>query len=267
MAGKLFFVGTPIGNLKDMSHRAIETLNSVEVILCEDTRHSLKLLNSFNIKKKLLAFHKFNYKQMTPKVIDILMSGKDIALITDAGMPGISDPGSELIEELTQNQISYTVVPGACAFVSAFVLSGLSSPFTFVGFLPDNKKDRKTLLQSIKDLQTTLIFYIAPHSLNKDLEDLYKALGERKAVSVRELTKIHEEVERFNLSEGYLKEPKGEYVVLIEGASTKAQTYDDLSVEEHFNMYLKQGITKQEAIKQVAKDRGVPKQEIYKHFV
>ena len=268
MKGKLYFVATPIGNLKDISERAIETLNMVDIILCEDTRHSLGLFNAFEIKKPLMSFHKFNYKEMQPKVINLLNEGKNIALVSDAGMPCISDPGSELIPALTQNNIEYTIVPGACAFVSAFALSGMSAPFTFVGFLPDNKKDRKALLEEYKNYKSTLIFYISPHSLKTDVADLFKALGERNAVSVREITKIHEEIELFNLKDGYPKEPKGEYVLVVEGNKEQQEnTLLSLSVEEHFNHYINNGLTKQEAIKQVAKDRNVPKNEIYKQFV
>ena len=268
MTGKLYFVATPIGNMKDITERAIETLNMVDIILCEDTRHSLGLFNALDIKKPLMSFHKFNYKEMEPKVIKMLQEGKNIALVSDAGMPCISDPGSELIPALIENGLEYTIIPGACAFVSAFALSGMPAPFTFVGFLPDNKKERKLILEEYKNYKTTLIFYISPHSLKTDINDLFKAFGDRQAVSVRELTKIHEEVEFFNLKDGYPKEPRGEYVLLIEGNTEKQEnTLVNLSVEEHFNHYINTGFSKQEAIKQVAKDRCVPKNEIYKQFV
>ncbi len=268
MTGKLYFVATPIGNLKDISQRALETLNEVDAILCEDTRHSLGLFNAYEIKKPLMSFHKFNYKEMEPKVIKMLLEGKNLALVSDAGMPCISDPGAELIPALIQNKIPYTIVPGACAFVSAFCLSGFTAPFTFVGFLPDNKKERKLLLQEYKNYKTTLIFYVAPHSLKTDVQELFKAFGDRKTASIREITKIHEEVEFFNLKDGYPKEPRGEYVLIVEGNSEKQEnTLLNLTIIEHFNHYISQGLSKQEAIKQVAKDRGVPKNEIYKQFV
>ncbi len=268
MSGVFYFVATPIGNLKDISERAIETLKNADVILCEDTRHSLGLFNVLEIKKPLMSFHKFNFKEMEPKVIEMLNEGKNLALVSDAGMPCISDPGSELINAFVENNITYTIIPGACAFVSAFALSGMSAPFTFVGFLPDNKKERKLLLEEYKNYKTTLIFYISPHSLKTDIADLFKAFGDRKAVTVREITKIHEEIERFTLKDGYPKEPRGEYVLIVEGNTKQPEnTLLNLTPEEHFNHYIKNGLTKQEAIKQVAKDRGVPKNEIYKQFV
>lgn len=264
MSGKLYFVSTPIGNLKDISLRAIETLQFVDEILCEDTRTSLKLLNHYDIKKPLFSFHKFNYKTATPMVIEKLKEGKNLALISDAGMPCISDPGSELIPFLIENQIDYTIIPGACAFVSAIALSGISAPFTFVGFLPDNKKEERKVLDSFKNHNCPIVLYVAPHKLVSTIQALYKVFGDRKCVSVRELTKMYEEVELFTLEKGYPKEPKGEYVLIVENCTMQENELNSLTIENHFEYYIKQGLTKNDAIKQVAKDRNVPKNEIYK---
>lgn len=265
--GILYFVATPIGNLKDISSRAIEVLNSVDLILCEDTRTSLTLLNSINVNKPLESFHKFNYKEATPKVVKKLLEGKNIALITDAGTPCISDPGSELIEQLKQNNIKYTIIPGACAFVNAFALSGFSAPLTFVGFLPTDKKERKKLLEEVRNYSSTLIFYMAPHKLKQEIEVLFEYLGNRNVCYVRELTKKFEEIEFYNLKDGYLKEPKGEYVVVVEGANKNAESFENMTVVEHYNYYVGLKYSKNEAIKQVAKDRNVPKNEIYQIIV
>lgn len=263
----LYFVATPIGNLKDISYRAIETLNNADIILCEDTRTSLTFLNAYNIKKPLQSFHKFNYNEVTPKIIEQLKQEKNICLITDAGTPCISDPGSELIEELNKNNLKYTIIPGACAFVNAFCLSGFSAPFMFLGFLPDNKKQKKKILNDIKTQKCTLIFYSAPHNVKSDIKELFESLGDRKVCSVRELTKLHEEIEHFSLKAGYPKEPKGEYVLIIEGLKQDENELNQLSIMEHFEYYLNLGIAKNDAIKQVAKDRGVAKNVIYNQIV
>ena len=263
----LYLVATPIGNLKDISYRAIEVLNAVDEIACEDTRHSLTLLNAYGIKKPLVAYHKFNERQSGEKLIEKLKQGKNVALITDAGMPVISDPGNILVNMLIENGLEYTVVPGACACVSALALSGLdSSKFTFIGFLPPKANDRKELLQKYSSLDTTLIFYSAPHDIKKDIESIYSVFGDRKAVAVKEITKLHERVESFSLKDGLPTEPKGEYVLLIEGAK-EDKSYMALSEEEHINMYLEKGIDKKEALKMVAKERGVPKSSLYKYTI
>ena len=268
MKGKLYFVATPIGNLGDMSFRAVETLKKVDEILCEDTRSSLKLLNFYDIKKPLSAYHKFNYKTVIPTIIENLNSGKNYALITDAGMPCISDPGSEIVPFLQENKIEYTIIPGACAFASAVALSGLSAPFTFVGFLPDNKKEEKKVLESLKNIKTNLIFYVAPHKLLTTIKNIYAVFGNRKCTSVREITKIYEEVENFDLENGYLKEPKGEYVLIIRPSEEVIENdLNNLTIEQHYDYYQKLGYTKNDAIKQVAKDRCVQKNEIYQQIV
>lgn len=267
MSGKLYFVTTPIGNLKDITLRAIEVLNSVDEILCEDTRDSLKLLNHYNIKKPLSSYHKFNYKTAIPNIIENLLNGKTYALITDAGMPCISDPGSEIIPYLLKNNIEYTIIPGACAFASAVALAGINSPFTFVGFLPDNKKDEKKVLESLKNFNSSLIFYVAPHKLLLTLDNIYKIFGNRECITVREITKLHEEVEFFNLKDGYAKQPKGEYVLIVKPNLKEDNKLLSLSVKEHFDYYYTLLKDKNEAIKKVAKERKVPKNEIYQHII
>lgn len=265
--GMLYFVASPIGNLKDVSQRAIEVLQSVDIILCEDTRTSLTFLNSINVNKPLESFHKFNYKEASKKVIEKLLSGKNIALITDAGTPCISDPGSELIELLNENGIKYTIIPGACAFVNAFALSGFSVPLTFIGFLPNDKKEKRQLLEEIRNYKSTLIFYVAPHKLNQDVATLFEYFGDRKVCSVRELTKKFEEIEYFSLSNGYGKEPKGEYVLVVEGSKNSEESLNNLSIKQHYEYYLGLNYSKNDAIKQVAKDRKVAKNEIYQVIV
>ena len=263
----LYFVATPIGNLKDESFRAVETLKNSDLILCEDTRTSQTFLNCYQIKKPLESFHKFNYKQATPKVIELLKQGKNISLITDAGMPGISDPGSELVAELVKNNLQYTVIPGASAFLTAFCLSGFPAPFTFVGFLPDNKKEKKSLLLSLKTTTFTTIFYSAPHNLLDDLQTLFQTFGKRDVCIARELTKLHEEVLFANLSQKYPKEPRGEYVIVVKGQTEQICDLNNLSVIDHYQYYTKLGLSNNDAIKQVAKDMGVAKNVIYNQIV
>lgn len=263
----LYFVGTPIGNLKDLSLRAIEILKQVDEIACEDTRHSLGLLNAYDIKKPLFSYHKFNEKEAGEKLIEKLKAGKNIALISDAGMPVISDPGNILVNMLIENGLEFTVVPGACAFVSALVLSGLdSSRFCFLGFLPQKASERKEFLEKYKNLDMTLIFYSAPHDIVKDIQSIEKAFGNRKAVAVKEITKLHESVEHFMLSDGLLNQPKGEYVLLVEGGRIENQNLQ-LSEEEHIKIYIDQGFDKKEALKKVAKERGVSKSALYKYTI
>ena len=207
----LYLVGTPIGNLKDISLRAKEVLNAVDEIACEDTRHSLALLNHYDIKKPLVSYHKFNEIESGEKLVAKLKSGKNIALITDAGMPVISDPGNVLVNMLIENGLEFTVVPGACALVSALILSGLdSSKFCFLGFLPQKEKDKKEMLEKYKQLDITLIFYSAPHDIKKDIESIYSVFGDRRAVAVKEITKLYERAEHITLKENLKSEPKGE---------------------------------------------------------
>jgi len=263
----LYFVGTPIGNLKDMSYRAVEVLNSVDEIACEDTRHSLGLLNAYGIKKPLTSYHKFNEREAGERIIEKLKQGKNITVITDAGMPVISDPGNLLTGMLIDNGLEFTVVPGACAFVSALVLSGLdNSKFCFLGFLPQKSSERIEFLQKYKTLDMTLIFYSAPHDVKKDIESIFSVFGERTAVAVKEITKMYERVERFNLKDGLSTEPKGEYVILVDGGKTENENLK-LTEKEHIDLYISQGMDKKQALKAVAKERGVSKSSLYKYTV
>ncbi len=264
----LYFVATPIGNLNDISLRALETLRGVDLIACEDTRHSLKLLNAFDIKKPLIAYHKFNEKKQAEIIIEELKKGKNIAIISDAGMPVISDPGNVLTKALSEESIPYTVIPGPSAFVCALLLSGLdASRFTFIGFLPEKVKDKETLLSEYKDSKETLIFYSAPHDVNNDLALLYKVFGDRNASAVKEITKMHETVYKFNLKDAKIEEPKGEFVLLVEGAKEVKEKQFTLTEEEHVNLYLSRGLSKKEAIKKVAEERNVSKNSLYKYTI
>lgn len=263
----LYFVATPIGNLKDMSFRAIETLKAVDEIACEDTRHSLTLLSYYDIKKPTFSYHKFNEREVSLKIVEKLKQGKNIAVITDAGMPVISDPGNTLAEVLLENNLEFTVIPGACAFVSGLVLSSLPADrFCFLGFLPDKKSQREEFLAKYKNLDLTLIFYSAPHDIKKDIESIYSIFGNRRAVAVKEITKLHENAEHFNLKDNIKKEPKGEYVLVVEGAKNDNPLFS-LSEEEHIKRYLDLGMDKKEALKVVAKERGVSKSSLYKYTI
>ncbi|MBP5466355.1 MAG: 16S rRNA (cytidine(1402)-2'-O)-methyltransferase [Clostridia bacterium] len=263
----LYFVGTPIGNLKDMSFRAVEVLNSVDEIGCEDTRHSLPLLNHYGIKKPLFSYHKFNEKEVSEKITDKLKDGKNIAIITDAGMPVISDPGNVLVNVLIENGLEFTVIPGACAFVSALVLSGLSADkFCFLGFLPQKEGERKEFLEKYTNLDMTLIFYSAPHDLKKDVATLYSVFGERRAVTVKEITKLHETVNRFNLKDGVEEDQKGEFVILVDKGSEENPLLS-LSEKEHIEYYINGGMDKKDALKKVAKERNVSKSALYKYTI
>ena len=274
MAGTLYLCGTPIGNLNDLSPRAVEILRTADLIAAEDTRHSLNILNHFEIKTPMTSYHEHNRKSKGEYLISLLEEGKNIALVTDAGMPGISDPGEDLAALCIEKGIPVTTVPGPTAFVSALVLSGFSGRrFIFEGFLPSNKKEKNQVLDSLKRELRTVIFYEAPHRLVQTLSELQKALGDRNAACVREITKIHEEVKRGTLSE--LMEfyennaPRGEFVIVIEGYSPEAlkeeetKKFEAMSLEEHMEMYTSQGLSEKEAMKLVAKDRGLTKRDIY----
>lgn len=265
----LYFVSTPVGNLKDISLRALEVLKSVDFIACEDTRTSLKLLNHYDIKKPLVAYHKFNEKSAGERIIDELKKGKNVAVITDAGTPVISDPGNVLAKLLTEEEIEYTVIPGATAFVPALILSGEdASRFAFIGFLPSKKKERAELLARYKNLDMTLIFYSAPHDLLDDLKSLYEAFGSRKAAVCKEITKLHEGVEHIVLGDNLKEEdPKGEYVVIVEGGVPELSPLLDMPTEEHIAYYVENGMDKKEAIKAVAKERKMSKSDVYKYSI
>ncbi len=259
------FVATPIGNLKDISLRALEVLRAADVIFCEDTRHSLKLLTAYDIKKPLLSCHKFNEREAAEKIISSAQEGKEIAVISDAGMPVISDPGNTVCGALREAGISFTVIPGANAALSALVLSAFpADKFAFLGFLPDKAGERKALLEKYKNLDLTLIFHVAPQDLDRHISSVFECFGERRACAVREITKLHEEAVYFNLSEGLAGEKRGEYVLIVEGAGDVENPLCALTEKEHILHYINCGYDKKEAVKLAAKDRGVTKSEMYK---
>jgi len=276
MAGKLYLVPTPIGNLKDITLRALEVLQNVDIIAAEDTRQSLKLLNHFNIKKTLISYHQHNEQGRSENIIDQIKEGKNIAIISDAGSPGISDPGSVIVLKCIEQHIEFVVLPGATAITTALVYSGLdTTKFIFRGFLPRENKDRKPIIDDLINRSETLIFYEAPHRLLNTLEFLYENVGNRKISMCRELTKLYEEIIRLNLEEAieYYKNnsPRGEYVLVIEGKSKEAidkeerAKWDSLTIEEHIKKFMNEGLSKKDAMKKVAKDRNMPKSEVYKH--
>lgn len=273
MLGTLYLVATPIGNLDDITLRAIKILKDVDFIAAEDTRHSLKLLNHLEISKPLISYHRHNEDIKTNLLIDKLLDGKNIALISDAGTPVISDPGEEVVKEALKNNINVIPIPGACALINALIASGLdASEFTFIGFLPLNKKNRKEKLNEIQDSKNTTILYEAPHKLLSTLQDLSKILDNRKIVLAKELTKIHETFISGTADEllNTLENPKGEFVIMIEKSQEKfdENSYlNSLSLEEHFAFYQAQGFSKNEIIKKIAKDKNVNKNEIYQHFI
>lgn len=274
MAGTLYLCATPIGNLDDITFRVLETLKNVDVIAAEDTRNSIKLLNRFEIKTPMTSYHEFNKYDKGRQLIEQLLEGKNIAVITDAGMPGISDPGEELVKMAYEAGVTVTVLPGACACVTALTLSGLPTRrFCFEAFLPMDKKERKDVLAELVDETRTIVLYEAPHRLVKTLAELRETLGDRRLTICRELTKKHEEAFRTTFSEALAfyeeNEPKGECVLVIEGADrdelrrAEQESFAELSLEEHMERYLSQGMSKKDAMKAVAADRGVSKREIY----
>ena len=273
MLGTLYLVATPIGNLDDITLRAIKILKDVDFIAAEDTRHSLKLLNHLEISKPLISYHRHNEDIKTNLLIDKLLDGKNIALISDAGTPVISDPGEEVVKEALKNNINVIPIPGACALINALIASGLdASEFTFIGFLPLNKKNRKEKLSEIQNSKNTTILYEAPHKLLSTLQDLSKILDNRKIVLAKELTKIHETFISGTAGEllNTLENPKGEFVIMIEKSQEKFDEnlyLNSLSLEEHFAFYQTQGFSKNEIIKKIAKDKNVNKNEIYQHFI
>lgn len=260
----VYFVGTPIGNLKEITYYAVEILKSVDYIACEDTRTSLTLLNAYEIKKPLVSYHKFNEKSMIAKLISDQKEGKNIAVISDAGMPCVSDPGNILVNELKLNHLPYTVISGPSAFVNAFILSGFQPPFTFIGFLPKKVGECKGVIERYKNYIGSLIFYVTQHSIEDDLKNLLAVLGDRKICVVRELTKKFESVYFSTLAKGYDGTLKGEFVLIVEGKDQNENTLNDLSIEEHYAHYVSLGMDKNEAIKKVAHDRKVKKDVVYK---
>ncbi len=258
------FVATPIGNLGDITFRAVETLKNADEIYCEDTRHTLRLLNAYEIKKPLYACHKFNERQAAEKIAAQALAGKNIAIVSDAGMPVVSDPGNIVCEVLKEKGVEYTVIPGANAALCALILSGLpTDKFLFVGFLPEKKGEKRAVLEKFKDTEATLLFHVAPQDLDGDIRAMYEVFGERKAAAVREITKIHEESAAFLLSEGLPGEKRGEYVLVVRGAEKKENPLCALSEKEHILHYMRAGLDKKEAVKAAAKDRGVAKSELY----
>lgn len=264
----VYFVATPIGNLKDITLRALDVLREADVIFCEDTRHSLKLLNAYEIKKPLYACHKFNEREAAEKIVAAVGEGKTVAVISDAGMPVISDPGNGVCRALRQAGVNYTVIPGANAFLSALVLSALPADrFAFIGFLPDKAGERKRLLERYKNVDLTLCFHVAPQDVDRHISSIYEVFGDRRACAVREITKLHEEAVRFNLADGLPGEKRGEYVLVVEGAEENANSLNGLSEREHILHYMNAGYDKKEAVKLAARDRGVTKSELYKFSI
>ena len=277
MIGKLYLVATPIGNLEDITFRAINTLKSVDLIAAEDTRHTLKLLNHFQISKPLISYHRHNEDIKTDILINKLLEGKNIAVVTDAGTPGISDPGEEIVKEAIKNGIEIVPIPGACALINALISSGLNTKeFAFYGFLPLNKKNRNNTLDRIKREDKTIILYEAPHKLLKTLEDILENIGDINCVIAKELTKIHENFTRDNISNILTdlrrkENIKGEYIILLDLNSNQLEDDGEIisnkSVNEQYEFYERQGMNKKEIIKQIAKNKNVSKNEIYQMFL
>ena len=273
MSGTLYIVATPIGNLEDITLRAIRILKEVDLIAAEDTRHTLKLLNHLEISKPLISYHRHNEEVRQDVLIEKLLEGKNIALVSDAGTPGICDPGEEVIKKCIEEGITVVPIPGACAMINSLICSGIdTNEFTFLGFLPLNKKLRKTKLDEIEKSNKTIIIYEAPHKLEKTLNDLKEILdADRKIVLAREITKIHEEFIRGNIDYLLSKIPeiKGEIVLIIDKAKPQEgeSELNSLSLDEHYKFYEKQGFSKKDIIKKIAKDRNVNKNEIYQYFI
>ena len=280
MEGKIYLVATPIGNLSDMSMRAIETLKEVDIIACEDTRNTIRLLNHFEIKGHLTSYHEYNKIDKAFELCEKVKEGKNIAFVSDAGMPAISDPGYELVDIAYKEDLEVTIVPGASAVVSALAISGISSRrFSFEGFLPTEKNEKKEILSELAQESRTIILYEAPHRLLKTLKELFEYIGDRNIAIVRELTKLHEEVIKGKLAQviaDYESEKiaiRGEYVLVIEGKSLlekkveRQKFFEDISIREHYEKYISEGMDKKEAMKAVAKDRGIQKREVYKELL
>lgn len=271
--GTLYIVATPIGNLEDITLRAIRILKEVDLIAAEDTRNTLKLLNHFEISKSLISYHRHNEDVKSDVLIEKLMEGKNIALVSDAGTPGICDPGEEIIKKCIELEINIVPIPGACAMINSLICSGIDTKeFVFLGFLPLNKKLRKNKLEEIEKSNKTLIIYEAPHKLETTLRDLKQILNQdRKIVLAREITKIHEEFIRGNIDDLIEKTQgiKGEIVLIIEGNSNLVEENElnNLSIEDHYKFYESQGFSKKEIIKKVAKDRNLNKNEVYQKFI
>lgn len=274
MAGKLYLCATPIGNLEDITYRVLRTLKEVDLIAAEDTRNSIKLLNHFEIKTPMTSYHEYNKIEKAYQLVDKMRQGLNIALITDAGTPGISDPGEDLVRICYEEGIEVTSLPGAAACITALTMSGLPTRrFAFEAFLPRDKKERADVLGQLKNETRTIILYEAPHHLVKTLEELYEVLGDRKIAICRELTKRYEEKTLTTISESLAfykdNEPRGEYVLVLEGKTfeelhkEEQKSWESMSLEDHMAIYEGQGIARKEAMKLVAKDRGISKRDVY----
>ncbi len=277
MSGMLYLCATPIGNLGDVSARCIEILNTVDLIAAEDTRRTIQLLNHFGISKPLTSYHEHNKREKGEYIIGLLKQGKNVAQVSDAGTPAISDPGEDLVKLCIANNIDVTSIPGPVAGINALILSGLPTRrYAFEGFLSVNKRHRREHLESVRNDTHTLIFYEAPHKLKYTLSDMCEVFGGGRRIALaRELTKIHEEIIRCTLDEAQSlyeeKSPRGEYVIVVEGASEDAaeneeNIWENISVTEHVNKYIASGMTSKDAIKQAAKDRGLPKRDVYNEY-
>lgn len=278
MTGKLYLCATPIGNLGDMTPRIVETLQMVDLIAAEDTRNSIKLLNHFDIHTPMTSYHEYNKVEKANTLIGQMNAGKNVALITDAGTPAISDPGEVLVQMCYEAGIGVTSLPGAVACITALTLSGLSTRrFCFEGFLPSDKKEKKAVLEDLKKESRTIILYEAPHHLLRTLNELYETLGDRRVTLCRELTKKFEQVMPTTICSAIElydhEEPRGEYVLVVEGKSLtefqkeEQQSWQKISIEEHMRQYESQGIDRREAMKKVAKDRGISKREVYQSLL
>ncbi len=277
-AGKLYLCATPIGNLDDITLRVLNTLKEVDLIAAEDTRHSIKLLNHFQIKTPMTSYHEFNKVEKAKYLVDQMRSGVNIALITDAGTPGISDPGEELVKQCYEAGIELTSLPGPAACITALTISGLATRrFCFEAFLPTDKKEKQWILEELKNETRTIIIYEAPHRLVRTLKELREALGNRNITICRELTKKYETAFRTTFENAIVtyetEEPKGECVIVIEGKSIEeikeeqVRSYEEMTMEEHMQLYEGQGIDRKEAMRMVAKDRGISKRDVYQYLM
>ena len=278
MAGILYLCATPIGNLGDMTPRVVETLRTVDLIAAEDTRNSIKLLNHFEIRTSMTSYHEYNKVEKADYLTEQLLQGKNVALITDAGTPAISDPGEVLVRKCMQAGITVTSLPGAAACITALTLSGLGTRrFCFEGFLPADKKEKAEILEELREESRTIILYEAPHRLKKTLKELYDSAGNRRVTLCRELTKKFETILPTTLEDALIyyekEEPRGEYVIVMEGKSRREKKEEEkmswleMPVDEHMTCYEKEGMDRKSAMKQVAKDRGITKREIYQYFL
>ncbi len=278
MAGKLYLCATPIGNLEDITYRVVRTLNEVDLIGAEDTRNSIKLLNHFDIKTPMTSYHEFNKYDKAKQLVEMMKEGKNIAIITDAGTPGISDPGEEVVRQCFEAGIQVTSLPGPAACITALTMSGQKTRrFCFEAFLPKDKKEKVAVLEELKNETRTIIIYEAPHRLARPLKELRETLGNRQLTLCRELTKKYEEADKTTIDQAIEKynekEPRGEYVLVIEGKSQEEiqeenkQKWESMTIEEHMEYYISQGNDKKSAMKLVAKDRGVSKRDIYNQLI